>query len=179
MEDKFSHPIPRGIKTAVCKDVYSYWNGLHFAGSDDLHNFGKLSLECKDHFCCTMESKYPWLHLCEGHWKVNQLWVNYFHTWKKPCGCAAKNIQLPYAAVSNTQEETQFESAASNKAAPPTPIKRRLEDEEAWSLKWQKEKNQDIMAPTTFLQLHPMPQKKILATMPKVRLYAVYNTYVY
>ena len=31
-----------------------------------------------------MEEKYPWLRLCEAHWKVDQLWVSYFSTWKRP-----------------------------------------------------------------------------------------------
>jgi hypothetical protein len=29
-----------------------------------------------------MEHKYPWLHLCEDHWKADWVWSDYFSRWR-------------------------------------------------------------------------------------------------
>ena len=82
MEDEFGEPIPPGVKAALRKDLYAYWNDLFYAGSNDLRKYGDLGLDQKNHFRKTFEDKYPWLRLCEAHWKVDQLWISYFSTWK-------------------------------------------------------------------------------------------------
>ena len=84
MEDKFGEPIPPGVKSALRKDLYTYWNNLFYASSNNLRKYGDLGFDRKNHFHKTFEDKYPWLRLCKAHWKVDQLWISYFSTWKRP-----------------------------------------------------------------------------------------------
>ena len=83
MEDEFGQPIPEEIKEALRTDVFMYWNDVLQRGEGaSLKNFMDLGLKRKDDFHETMENKYPWLRLCAGHWKVKQVWVNYFSRWR-------------------------------------------------------------------------------------------------
>ena len=84
MEDENGQPIPESTKKALCRDLYRYQNDLYSSGSDDLCPYGELGLDRKDHFQNHFKGSYPWLRLCASHWKVDQLWLSYFHTWKKP-----------------------------------------------------------------------------------------------
>ena len=43
---------------------------------------GHVPFRHREEFRTTLEGKYPWLRLCNGHWKIQQLWTNYFHKWK-------------------------------------------------------------------------------------------------
>ena len=85
MEDENSQPIPKSTKKALRRDLYRYWNNLYSSSSDNHCPYSKLGLDRKGHFRNHFEGSYPWLHLCVSHWKVDQLWLSYFHTWKKPC----------------------------------------------------------------------------------------------
>ena len=81
MEDEYGQSISAGIKSAVFDDVKSFWVDMHDSiGSPK--SFSKTGLMTKEKFRNHMEGKYPWLRLCEAHWKVNQLWINYFTMWK-------------------------------------------------------------------------------------------------
>ena len=82
MEDEFGQPVSDEVKEEVRGDLFGYWNDLYDTGKK-LTNYKDLGLKRREDFRKTMESKFPWLCLCEGHWKVKQLWINYFSSWKK------------------------------------------------------------------------------------------------
>lgn len=82
MEDEFGREISEDIKDTLRGDLGSYWSDIHDSG-EILYNYTELGHHRKEHFRMTFESKYPWLRLCDGHWKVNQLWINYFGKWRK------------------------------------------------------------------------------------------------
>ena len=166
MEDEHSRLIPESIKKALRRDLYGYWNGLYSSSSDSLRPSSELDLERRDHFRNRFEVSYPWLRLCSGHWKVDQLWLSYFHTWRK----------------TRTLDPASTESSPSSTAAvkmaspPPIPSKRRLEEEEDSAgdpSKRRKGKAVDTMAPTAFHHSRPLPRKRKAAIHTvKVRLLA-------
>ena len=73
MEDEFGNPIPKGIRRALRSDVYAFWIDLE---TPKIEGYLETGLATKESFRKTMEGKYPWLRLCEGHWKVGQVWTN-------------------------------------------------------------------------------------------------------
>jgi hypothetical protein len=164
MEDELGRPIPSGIKYALRKDLYSYWNDLYWAGSSELHNHGALGMERRQHFSQTFEGKFPWLRLCEGHWKVDQLWVGYFSTWKRPR--STPDTQA-------TEESSPISiSAIMATSPPPVTSKRGLEEDKSLSevaSKRHKGYGSDLMAPTIFHNSRPLP-RKVPAKLAKVRL---------
>ena len=70
------------IKEEVRGDLFSYWNDLNDAGELP-KNYKELGFRRREDFRKMMEGKFPWLHLCKGHWKAQQLWINHFSSWKK------------------------------------------------------------------------------------------------
>ena len=81
MEDENGKMVSPAVRREVSKDVRAFWQEKHNAG---IH-VGKLTsmgLDIRDDFRARMEKAYPWLRLCEGHWKVDQLWSMNFSKWK-------------------------------------------------------------------------------------------------
>ena len=82
VEDEFGRPLPTEVKEEVRGDLQGYWTDLNNKGTEP-KNYKELGFTIKEDFRKTMEGKYPWLRLGYGHWKVKQLWINYFPSWKK------------------------------------------------------------------------------------------------
>ncbi|KAF9780809.1 hypothetical protein BJ322DRAFT_1023530 [Thelephora terrestris] len=76
-EDEFGVPVSADVKEEVQGDLTAYWVDMLQDGKLPVHYSG-LGLNRREDFRKTMEEKYPWLRLCEGHWKVRQIWVNYY-----------------------------------------------------------------------------------------------------
>ena len=170
MEDENGRAIPSGRKIELRKDLYCYWNDLYWAGSTDLRNFGELGLERKEDFRKTFEDRYKWLRLCEGHWKVDQLWVSYFSSWKRPRTSPDRK----------TKESSPISTTADRATSPP-PVnsKRRFEEDETsaeGSSKRQKGKQVDLMAPTTFHHSRPASRKRV-HKMAKVMPVSIITSY--
>lgn len=91
LEDEFGNPIPPGIKKAIRDDVHSYWNEC---SPQELGNWSDIGLTTKEAFRTKFEGAYPWLRLCEGHWKVDHMWINYFSKWKNSYHPSPTNILL-------------------------------------------------------------------------------------
>ena len=81
MEDEFGQPVSDDVKKEVRGDIAGYWTDVHNS-DEDLGNWKEIGFKRREDFRKTMEGKYNWLRLCEGHWKTKQLWVNYFPSWK-------------------------------------------------------------------------------------------------
>jgi hypothetical protein len=82
MEDQFGNNISEGVKAALRGDLFAYWTGLH-RNREPITNWKDLDLDMKERFRAKFEKAYGWLRLCEGHWKVDHLWINYFGSWKR------------------------------------------------------------------------------------------------
>ncbi|KAF9784617.1 hypothetical protein BJ322DRAFT_1109326 [Thelephora terrestris] len=80
-EDESGKMVSDEVKEEVRGDLAAYWVDMLQEGHVPVHYSG-LGLKRREDFRLTMEGKYPWLRLCEGHWKVRQLWVNHYKkTW--------------------------------------------------------------------------------------------------
>ena len=178
MEDQYGNPIPPEIKTALRHEVHAYWNDLYWDGSSDLRNYGNVGLRRKDDFRKTFEDRYPWLRLCSGHWKVDQLWMSYFHSWKQPKYPRPTSDQdtKELTPGENVKELTPDSTTATMATSPP-PLgsKRRLEEhedstDESYRRQKRKEDNLILMAPTVFHHSRPPAKTKVPLRKAKVRL---------
>ena len=84
-EDEDGQELSPDAKTQVFEDLYGFWLNTLKAGDPEkqLGNWSDIGLKLKEDFHQTLESKHPWLRLCDGQWKSKQLWVNYYGTWRK------------------------------------------------------------------------------------------------
>jgi hypothetical protein len=98
LEDALGNPISPGIKTALRNDLFAYWTDVYSSGEVPT-KYTDTGLARKEDFRKTFEAKYPWLRLCEAHWKVNQLWVNYFRSWKGPRSSVTPEKSNPISKV--------------------------------------------------------------------------------
>jgi hypothetical protein len=80
--DAFRDPIPEGVRTDLHTQVVTYWNQIFRQGVTPLP-YDDNDADILDAFQTRMEKKFPWLRLCEGHWKVKQVWKNCYGGWKK------------------------------------------------------------------------------------------------
>jgi len=98
MEDQFGNPIPGGVRTALREDVHKFWLDM-IKEREVPTKYSKVGFKTSEDFRKTMEGKYQWLRLCEGHWKVKQVWRNCFTAqWK------AANI--PVSLLSGNTDDT-------------------------------------------------------------------------
>ena len=189
MEDETGEPIPKETKDTLRGDLYAYWNDVARSG-ETLYNISDLGYARLQDFRRTFEGRYPWLRLCDGNWKTDYLWVNYFHTWKKsnltPPSSPAKQIDLGTTAPETTDDPAPTAPDTTNTTAPnlsdvkapgtsgsPVAVvtKRRREDTEILigsAPKKSKGKEVDIAAPTTFHHSRPKPTKTKKAKLAEV-----------
>ena len=78
-EDEDGNEIPLDVKEEVRGDLFAYWLDMAREGEVPVP-YKKLGFKRQEDFRKVMEGKYPWFRLCDGHWKVKQLWINH---WKK------------------------------------------------------------------------------------------------
>jgi hypothetical protein len=168
MEDEAGGPISPGSKTALRGDLISYWNDISRSG-EELTNFTELGLERKDHFRNTFEAKYPWLRLCEAHWKVDHLWINYFGSWKKSRASPEPNARQPTVGTKPSESATTDTSSITEVSGVSTGSKCGCEevDHPDNNSKRLKGKDKQIFTPTKFHSSRPIPRKR-LAKLAKV-----------
>ena len=175
MEDEFGNPVSDEVKEEVRGDLYGYWTDV----LNDIDNTGEvltrykdLGFKRKEDFRKTMEGKYPWLRLCEGHWKVRQLWINHFSSWKRvhmpapppPTNPADPNGVTPIELSSDEGDSDDREpmtpiEISSDGDDSPTGSKRRREEsnDSESSSKKHKGKGKEVAASNFH---HPPPQTK-------------------
>ena len=172
MEDKAGKPISASIKNTLCGDLFAYWTQVQRSG-EELANFTDLGLERKDHFCKTFEVKYPWLRLCEVHWKVDHLWINYFGSWKKTR--TTLDPKLPKLSPDLSPIDVSSSTEASSNAATIGSKRGREEPNSDAPSKCHKGKDRDIFtAPTKFHSSCPLPKKKFIVKVSKHNLFSLY-----
>lgn len=76
--------VPDGERGDVRTDAYEFWDNLfNDPKKKNPMAYRQNSFETKEAFRKLMEGRYPWLRLCEGHWKAKRVWKNCFAGWKK------------------------------------------------------------------------------------------------
>lgn len=134
LENEFGKPLSDEVKEEVRGDIFGYWNDAYDAG-EVLKNYKDLGLRRKEDFRKTMEGKFPWLRLCEGHWKAKQLWINYFSSWKKTRLPPTPDTKSPPTSPGNLQGKTPIELSSDDnetlKAKTPIDISSDSSEDEA------------------------------------------------
>lgn len=82
IEDERGQPVDNEVRDTLFKDMRGFWNDRKDK-NPPLTNWGNTGAEVSEEFRKLLEGKYPFLRLCSGHWKVAQLWSNYFSSWEK------------------------------------------------------------------------------------------------
>lgn len=83
LEDENGKRVSEGICKAVYASIHSFWfqRVWNKATCSQLGPISLIRYDIHKAFCETLEGDYPFLHLCEGHWKVYQLWKNSYTSW--------------------------------------------------------------------------------------------------
>ena len=81
MEDESGQVVSLDTRRQVVKEAKNFWKTKHNNGVR-VRRFTDITMDVRDMFRETMENAYLWLRLCEGHWKADQIWINYFGHWK-------------------------------------------------------------------------------------------------
>ena len=161
MEDQFGNPIPDEVKERVSDTLHSYWIDVHNSG-EPVRPWSETGLRRKDDFQVTMERKFPWLKLCEGHWKAKQLWINYFDKgkWKSPSNKPSPVPGNKPAKPNEPKERTPIEISSDAGDAPASSKRGREgdEDHESASSKRRKGKAKETALPD-FHPARPQPKK--------------------
>lgn len=118
-EDELGEIIPSARRGAVTRAAQAFWQQKHNAGVrlDTLTNIG---LDLLTDFRNTMENEFPWLRLCDDHWKADQLWINHFSNWTP----AVANSSTPAQAPQNVAGVASLKREHPTEQVKPGPSKR-------------------------------------------------------
>lgn len=72
--------IPHAQRPQVTRDARAIWQDMHEKGKR-LDTLTKIGWDLLQDFRTRMELLHPWLRLCAGHWKADQIWSNHFSSW--------------------------------------------------------------------------------------------------
>ena len=189
LEDEFGQPVSHETKKRLFGDLNSYWTGMLDAGHTPKNWTDSLDLKTKNDFRRSFEGQYPFLRLCEGGWKVDQLWINYFRIWRrghpalitpeqtitrKLSPATKKPATDPYTNEP-TPDPPIFHPSDIGSANTSTGFKRSREDQEyPDTSKRHKGKAKEIPGLTP---VHPRPQlRKISATFAKVSIPHIHSS---
>ena len=83
LEDERGCTVSREVREAVYQDARGFMTDKASKPETrrELHSQSKLGFRIREEFRKTLEEKYPWLRLCEGHWKAPQIWQNVWSSW--------------------------------------------------------------------------------------------------
>ena len=163
MEDEHGNNVSPGVKNRVRGNLYSYWLGL-FENKEPI-NWKDLNLEMREAFRNKFEGLYPWLRLCEAHWKVDHLWINYFGTWKNsrfpPVRDPTPTSKKPSVSASSKTEVSNISTGP----------KRGREEPDVSTEDTSKRHKGGYRAitPTNFHHSCPVARRKTIAKVAKVR----------
>jgi len=85
LEDEFGQAVSDEVRDAIYKDVRGFFADAYSdpGTRGKLGPYDKTGFRISEAFRFEIEGKYPFLRLCEGHWKVAQLWKNTWTSWAK------------------------------------------------------------------------------------------------
>ena len=109
-EDEFGNPVSDDVKQEVRGDLFAYWADMVKAGETPVQ-YSSLGLNRREDYRKTMEAKYPWLRLCDGHWKVRQIWINYWKKERFPSNGGRNNSPI---VISSDTDDSGFASRQSD-----------------------------------------------------------------
>ncbi len=149
LEKESGELISVSEKEALYDEVHAWWNNNVTAGCIP-RNWSSAGAMLRDKFRFDLEVKFPFLCLCSGHWKVDELWKKNYHSWKTTF---LQRLEKEKKRTHAGDETTQI---SHNKQAPNTLAgdhnKESSEDKSEETLPKKKAKH-DCVSSTSFTEL--------------------------
>jgi len=82
LEDKNGKVIGCCERKQLYAEMQGFWNN-NIDSACPSGNWSSAGSTLRDSFQDTLEDKFPFLHLCAGRWKVDELWKKNYHSWKQ------------------------------------------------------------------------------------------------
>ena len=80
MEDENGNPIPNGLRSATRKAAKGFFQLLLEVGRAP-SKWGSASIDIVNELIYRLEDGFPFLRLCDGHWKAAQIATNSYSQW--------------------------------------------------------------------------------------------------
>jgi hypothetical protein len=81
LEKENGEVICASEKDVLYDEVRAWWND-NITAARTPRNWSSAGATLRDKFRLDIEAKFPFLRLCSGHWKVDELWKRNYHSWK-------------------------------------------------------------------------------------------------
>ena len=109
MEDQFGRPIQEATRSNLCQDFGGFFTQLF--NMDKMPNsFVRTDLTTRERHRIATEGRFPWLRLCDGHWKYQQTWTHALSGWKKHQ--LPKLLEMPYPDADVIEVMTSLDDCA-------------------------------------------------------------------
>jgi hypothetical protein len=173
MEDRTGRPVPDEVRAAVYSDVRGFFHDKNKNPEtrSELGPREQVGYSISEEFRKLMEDKYPWLRLCEGHWKAAQLWTNVWTSWStnhgSPNGTPAPDNDEKKAIIGVKRDSTV------DSDSPPDPSAKRFKGKGV-------DRPEDTASKTTF-KTRPKPRlAKAKTSFPKVAMVSkLYSLFIH
>ena len=80
MEDEDGNQMPEATKSAVRASARGYFEGMLASGTAPT-TWGSVPLRAKNELTNILENQFPFLRLCDNHWKANMVATNSYSQW--------------------------------------------------------------------------------------------------
>ena len=167
-EDEHGIQVSDDIKAAVRRDLIGYWNNM-VTDKNIPKPWGLLGFRDQNKFRSMMEGKYPWLRLCDGHWKARQIWISNWKSDRYPIPVS----ESPPSCRDETPRLKIVEISSSDSLPSPETKRKRVVEDNPRPVSPKRQKGKGRMVETTpFLHLPPKPRpaptRKVLAKVATV-----------
>ena len=82
MEDWFGLPIPAAERADLRRDFYGFFTEIYNKGGTPA-KYDDTGFTLREGHRISTEGKFPWLRLCDGHWKYRQTWTHALAKWRE------------------------------------------------------------------------------------------------
>ena len=80
MEDENGNDLPQKEKDSCRARARKFWNELLGSGRAPTC-WGDLPQDAEDEFVHILETEFPWIRLCDDHWKAKRIGTNHYSQW--------------------------------------------------------------------------------------------------
>ena len=115
MEDWYGNPIPAVERGELHRDFYSFFTKI-YNHSGTPQNYSNMNLTTREDHQRITEGKFPWLCLCDGHWKFRQTWTHALMKLKQ--NTLPKLVSARLAAHQEAGEVIELMSSEDNRPRP-------------------------------------------------------------
>lgn len=102
-EDENGNVVSEDVKSSVRGDLRGFWIDMINDGEAPVP-WNQLGFRRREQYRKLMGDKYPWLRLCEGDWKLRQIWISNYKKSKyasatKPANASKTNKTGPTTTI--------------------------------------------------------------------------------